>query len=213
MGLFSASTIALLLSAAISSTSAQSIAGAPAEANARLTALTYSGDSCPQETLQSEFDPILGVERSHVQGFASTMEGDRRLRSKFCQVHMEMTTDPGWKITVKSNSLQTQAHVAVGEGVTASYFSTWFMPGSLTVDVVKRFEGPLDEIVSIADPSPEFDGLQPVSECGGGQLMVTRRIGLSGAGTGTMELFGDASNGGPINADFVPWAALEFVKC
>ncbi|RDL29799.1 uncharacterized protein BP5553_10664 [Venustampulla echinocandica] len=226
MGPFSTRSFALFLGITLATAApapatsdAQVVSGAPAEANARLADFGYAGSGCPQGSATSGFDAAVNCNRFYFPDLtASIAPGDSQSdHSNNCLMQISLDCDPGWKFTVKPHNTKLTAHVNLRDGVAASYITTYDIIGTGQARGVVQysFTGPRNDNPSVADPAPSTS--YPTSKCGGGILVVDRRVslskGTSSSPVGSMQLWGDANDGDGTNANFVPWGAIEWSRC
>ncbi|CAG8980601.1 hypothetical protein HYALB_00013751 [Hymenoscyphus albidus] len=206
----------LSLSRSAPTDSASTMSAAPAEANAHLISMSYSGSGCPQGSASNAYDSSLNTNRFFFPGISAKIGPNvpQDQKTENCEVQLSIATAAGWRFAVKGkndDSTVLKTRVDLNGDATGSLLSTFYIAGADSATVRYDYTGPRSGDLAVSDPAP--GPAYPRSSCGGGILVVNHRVALSGGSSaaGSMELYGDA--GGRPNSNFIPWGALAWERC
>jgi len=199
---------------------ALAIASAPADAQAKLVSMSYSGSGCPQGSASKEYDAQINSGRWFFDGISAQIGPNvaASQSTQNCEVQLSIQTAAGWRFVVKGKNAGTTSmtvRVNLQDGVAASSITTYNIAGGSSQGTVRYdYSGPRNGECSFSDPAP--GPAYPQSNCGGGILMIDHRVSLSRGSSsspvGSIELYGDGGTG-PQNDNFVPLGALDWVRC
>lgn len=118
----------------------QGISNAPAEANARLVSMGYSGSGCPQGSASKEYDPAINTNRWFFPGISARIGPNvsQDQKTENCEVQLSIATNSGWRFTVRGkndDSTNMKTRVDLGGGATGSYVSTYYVAGGDSVSI------------------------------------------------------------------------------
>jgi hypothetical protein len=113
---------------------ALAISSAPADAQAKLVSMAYSGSGCPQGSASKEYDAQINSGRWFFDGISAQIGPNVPISksTQNCEVQLSIQTAPGWRFVVKGKNAGTTsmtARVNLQDGVVASSITTYNVAG------------------------------------------------------------------------------------